>query len=260
MKNLAPRPLLAMGIILSMSLGLFQGRAALADERTEANQLVEKAQLTLHNVTCDDNMGALRALMPKAEGVLIAPELLKGAFVFGASGGNAVLLVRDKASGTWSEPAFYTIAGGSIGWQVGGQSSEVIFLAMTDRGVKSFLNNSFKLGGDLAVAAGPVGMGASAATANLSADILSFSRAKGLYGGISVDGAVVAVRDSLNRAYYGKEMSTTDILIKQAAMNPQGATLAKAVEDSASGDPNKHNCTVTPSRADEAQDDRVSGL
>lgn len=144
--------------------------------------------------------------------------------------------------------------------QIGGQSSEVVLLAMTDRGVKSFLENSFKIGGDVGVAAGPVGMGASAATANLSADILSFSRSKGLYGGLSVDGAVVAVRDSLNNAYYGKETSTVDILVKNSAVNPHSNALARAVARSASDDPSKDKCPVTPTQADEGRGDRVSGL
>jgi lipid-binding SYLF domain-containing protein len=225
----------AMAVLLSMSLVLFQGLTASANDKLESTQLVEKAQLTLQSFMCDDNMGAFRDLIQKAQGVMIVPGLLKGAFIVGASGGNGVLLVRDKDKGNWSEPAFYTIGGASIGLQIGGQSSEVILLAMTDRGVRSFLGNSFKLGGDAGVAAGPVGMGASAATANLSADILSFSRSKGLYGGISLDGAVVAVRDGLNHAYYGKTVSPAEILISRAAVNPHAAMLAESVSRSASG-------------------------
>jgi lipid-binding SYLF domain-containing protein len=184
---------------------------------------------------CDDNMGAFRDLLKKADGVLIAPEVLKGAFVIGASGGSAVFLVRDKKdTERWSEPAFYTMGGLSIGLQIGGQASEVILLAMTDRGVRSLLGDSVKLGADVGVAAGPMGIGASAATANLSADILSFSRSKGLYGGVSLDGAVVAVRGSLNNAFYGKEVSPTDILIRHTVTNQQAEGLAKAVARSTS--------------------------
>jgi lipid-binding SYLF domain-containing protein len=174
-------------------------------------------------------MGVFRDLLPKAEGVLIVPSLLKGAFIIGASGGSGVLVTRDPNSGRWSEPAFYTLGGASIGLQLGGQSSEVVLLAMTERGVTSLLQTSAKLGGDIGVAVGPVGMGASAATANLSADILSFSRSKGLYGGLSLDGAVVAVRDSLNRAYYGKTVSPTDILVRHTVSHPEGMALADTV-------------------------------
>jgi lipid-binding SYLF domain-containing protein len=101
---------------------------------------------------------------------------------------------------------------------------------MTDRGVKALLSNSVKLGADVGIAAGPIGAGASAATANLSADILSFSRAKGLYGGISLEGAVVAVRDVWNEAYYGKKIDPIGVLIVQEATNPHASSLIQIVE------------------------------
>jgi len=225
----------AIAVLLTMSMFLFQGRAVAASDALQSKQLVEKAQLTLQNFMCDENMTAFRDLIKKAHAVLIVPSLLKGAFIVGASGGSGVLLVRDTEKGSWSDPAFYTLGGASFGLQIGGQSSEVILLAMTDRGERSFLGNSFKLGADAGIAAGPVGMGASAATANLSADILSFSRSKGLYGGISLDGAVVAVRNSLNRAYYGKEVSPAEILVSRAVTNPKAATLTELVSKSANG-------------------------
>jgi lipid-binding SYLF domain-containing protein len=100
---------------------------------------------------------------------------------------------------------------------------------MTERGVTAFLDNSFKLGANAGVAAGPIGAGASAASANLSADILSFSRSKGLYGGISLDGAVVAVRDSWNDAYYGKIVRPVDILVSRTVTNPEASGLINAV-------------------------------
>ena len=136
----------------------------------------------------------------------------------------------DEKAGLWSGPAFYTVGGASFGLQIGGEASEVILLAMTQRGVSSFLSNSLKLGADVGLAAGPIGAGASAASANLSADILSFSRSKGLYGGISLDGAVVATRGDWNDTYYGKRVNATDILIRRAVTNPDSEKLIKAVE------------------------------
>ena len=144
--------------------------------------------------------------------------------------------------------------------QIGGESSEVILLAMTDRGVKSFLANSFKIGGDAGVAAGPVGIGASAASANLSADILSFARSKGLYAGVTLDGAVVAVREGLNDAYYGKGTSTADILIKHSVKDPRGDTLTRSVASASGGGANKDKCPVVPSQVNEEKGYRVSGL
>ncbi len=221
-------------MLITVALVVSQAVPAFADDKQEAVQLVEKARLTLNSFMNDSNMGAFRDLLKKAQGVLIAPELLKGAFIVGASGGNAVLLVRDKNTGQWSGPAFYTIGGASFGLQIGGQASEVILLAMTDRGVTSFLGNSLKLGADVGVAAGPFGVGAAAATANLSADILSFSRSKGLYGGVALDGAVVAVRGALNDAYYGKkQVSPTDILVRHEVRNPQAMSLIEDLSKSA---------------------------
>ncbi len=197
----------------------------------EADQLVEKARIAFDSMVADPNMDALLSLLKKAKGVFICPELLKGAFVVGASGGSGVFLVRGEK--TWYGPAFYTIGGASFGLQIGGQASEVVLAVMTDRGVTSLLATSAKLGVDAGIAVGPVGVGASAASANLSADIISFSKAKGLYGGVSLDGAVVAVRDSLNDAYYGKRVSPTDIFIKHEAKNPQASGLIQAVEKTA---------------------------
>ncbi len=230
-KNSKRMRLLWLFSVLILSLALFPGpaAAATASDRQEANQLVEKARLTLEGFMSDNNMGAFRDLLRKADGVMIAPQLLKGAFIVGASGGNAVFLVRDKKTGQWTQPAFYTIGGASFGLQIGGQASEVILLVMTDRGVSSLMGNSIKLGGDVGVAAGPVGIGAAAATANLSADILSFSRSKGLYGGVSLEGAVVAVRSGLNGAYYGRRASPADILVLHDVKNRQAMGLIQDV-------------------------------
>jgi lipid-binding SYLF domain-containing protein len=186
--------------------------------------------MTFTNFMNDEHMSAFRDLLKDAKAVVIAPEFLKGAFVVGASGGNAVALVRDAKTGGWSESSFYTIGGASIGLQIGGQASEMILLAMTERGVSALMGNSFKLGADAGVAAGPVGIGAQAATANLSADILSFSRSKGLYGGISLDGTVVAVRDRLNEAYYGKKVTPTGIFVRHDVRSPQTACLIEGLK------------------------------
>jgi lipid-binding SYLF domain-containing protein len=209
-----------------------------AGEIEEARQLVEKSKLTFENFAADVNLGDLPDLLKKAKGILIVPQLLKGAFIIGASGGSGVLVVRDEKTGAWYGPAFYMIGGASFGLQIGGQASETILLAMTQRGVSSFLSNSFKLGADVGIAAGPVGVGASAATANLSADIISYSRSKGLYGGISLDGALVATRDEWNEVYYqgnttdpgrARKVTTRDVLIRHSVTNPEAQGLLDAV-------------------------------
>jgi SH3 domain-containing YSC84-like protein 1 len=216
-------------LVLTLAFVFAMGQPSAADDLLEAKQLVEKAQLTIESFVADTNIQAIRDLMRDAKGVFIAPQVLKGAFIVGASGGSGVFLARADSTQKWSGPAFYTIGSVSFGLQIGGEASEIVLLAMTERGVSAMLGSNVKLGADASVAAGPVGAGASAATVALSADIISFARAKGLFGGISVDGAVIAVRGDWNSAYYGKSVEPADILVRRTVSNPQSANLIAAV-------------------------------
>ena len=153
----------------------------------------------------------------------------------GASGGSGVLVVHDEKTGKWNGPAFYTLGAASFGLQIGAEASEVAVLALTERGVTAMLQPSVKLGADASVAAGPVGGGAQASTANISADILTFTRSKGLYGGVSLEGAVVATRDGLNEAFYGKkDLKPADILVRRTVTNPAATPLLADVRKLAS--------------------------
>lgn len=222
---------LALGGLL---LGL--GSSVWADDAQDATHLVDKARLTFEAFIADDDMGpALRSLVKGAKGVLIYPQILRGAFIVGASGGSGVFLAKDDKADAWGGPAFYTIGQASFGFQAGGDASEVVLVALTERGVMAMLANSAKLGANASVAVGPVGAGAEASTANISADIIAYSRAKGLYAGVSLDGAMVATRDALNHAYYGKEVTPIDILITRTVTNPQAAGLIDAVSKVARG-------------------------
>ena len=215
-------------LILPLGMSKFITPCLAADDVLEAKKLVEVSKLTLESFMADQNYPDFHKLIKNAKGVFISPEMIKGAFVLGVSGGTGVFLAKDE-SGSWNGPAFYTIGGASIGLQAGGQASEVVLLIMTNRGVASLMANSVKLGADLGVAVGPVGAGASAGTANLSADIISYTRSKGLYGGFSLEGAVVAVRDSLNDAYYNQKVQPIDILVRKTVANPQAKGLIDEV-------------------------------
>lgn len=208
---------------------------AYGDDNVQARQLVEKARMTLESFAASSEMGGFRSLLKDARGIYISPQVLRGAFILGASGGSGVFLVRDKKKGDWAGPAFYTIGEASFGFQIGGDASEVIFLAMTERGVTALLSSSVKLGADVGVAVGPVGVGADASTANLSVDIITFSRSKGLYGGVSLEGAIVGVRDGLNKAYYGKSVTPTDILISRTVKNDQAIPLRSKLSKMSGG-------------------------
>jgi lipid-binding SYLF domain-containing protein len=211
-------------------------RPAFADDAKDAQQLVDKARLTLEAFVADKEMGpALKELLKKAKGVLIYPQVLRGAFIVGASGGSGTFVTQDPKTKKWGGPAFYTIGEASFGLQAGGDASEVVLVVLSEKGLTSLLSTSAKLGADVGVALGPVGAGAEAATANLSADIVSYSRAKGLYAGMSVEGAVVGVRGALNKAYYGKEVSPTDILVRRSVSNKNAAGLLGAVSKATAG-------------------------
>jgi lipid-binding SYLF domain-containing protein len=226
----------AATIALVFAMGIMIARPAAADDAQDARQLVEKARLTFESFIADPNLGEnLRGLVQKARAVLIYPQVLRGAFIFGVSGGSGVLLVQDATSRKWGGPAFYTIGEASFGLQAGADASEVVLVALTDRGVSALLSTSTKLGANASIALGPVGAGMTGATANISADIVSYSRNKGLYAGLSLEGAIVAVRESLNTAYYGKPVTPTQILVQREVSNPQAAGLIEAVVKVAGG-------------------------
>jgi lipid-binding SYLF domain-containing protein len=201
-----------------------------ADDKMAAEQLVTRAKLVVESFTADEKMRSLRDNAKKAKAMFVVPEALRAAFIIGGQGGSGVLVARDAKTKRWLGPTFHTLGGASFGFQAGADAAEVVALAMTERGLTKLLSPTVTLGGDASVALGPVSAGAGAATAGLSADILVYSRSKGLYGGFSAEGAVVSVRDSLNKAYYGKEVSPSDVLVRGTPRNPKGEPLLKAVD------------------------------
>ncbi len=156
-------------ILLVAALLSLSAAPARAADSAEAEELVNKARLSFESLVVDPNMTWLRDHVKDAKGILIVPQLLKAAFFFGGSGGSGVFLARDEKTGDWSDPAFYTLGSGSFGLQFGAEASEVVLLAMTQRGVKAMLDSNFKLGADASIAVGPVGGGVEGATASISA-------------------------------------------------------------------------------------------
>ena len=222
-------------VLLVAALFSMSAPPARAADSAEAEELVNKARLSFESLVRDPNMTWLRDHVKDAKGILIVPQLFKAAIFLGGSGGSGVFLARDEKTGDWSDPAFYTLGSGSFGLQFGAEASEVVLLAMTQRGVKAMLDRSFQLGADASIAVGPVGGRVEGATANLSADILSFARSKGAFVGVSLEGAVVATRDELNSAYYGKEVQALDILVKRDVHNNHAAALRATVGKATSG-------------------------
>jgi lipid-binding SYLF domain-containing protein len=216
-------------IALIAALFIFGGPVSIAMGATEQQVLVDQSQITLKDFVSDPNMEWLVNNVHTAKAVLIVPSMIKGGFFLGGSGGRGVLLVRDEKTGKWYGPGFYSLGAVSFGLQFGGQKAEVIMLVMTQKGLESLYTSSFKLGGDVAVAAGPVGAGASAKAAGFKADYLSYTRAKGAFLGFSLEGAIVKINDEWNQAYYGGEARPTDIFVTRGVNNPKAAELQAAV-------------------------------
>ncbi len=202
--------------------------AARADELED---LVTDARATVTAFASDPNMDWFRDNVSDAQGLLIIPRLRKGGFIFGGAGGSGVLLARDPKTGDWSYPAFYTMGSISVGAQIGGATSQVILMIMTQQGMDSMLATSVKVGADVDAAAGPVGVGTKAATA----DILAFSRSQGLFAGANVEGAILASRASWNEAYYGRPARPIEILVDRVVHHPQADLLREAIASLAGG-------------------------
>ena len=191
-----------------------------AEARTDGQQrVVERARLALDAFLDDPNFEQMRVYVQNAYAVLIVPELLKGGLLFGAEYGIGVLLVRDPQSGAWGPPAFYTLYGGSVGLQVGGQSSDVVFTIMNQGAVDKLLDHGIKLGADAGVAAGRLGVSIGAATTtHLGEDIYVFAKSKGLFGGFWLDGTYLTANDAWNRAYYGRPVDPRQIVREPTVM------------------------------------------
>lgn len=184
-----------------------------------ASQASKSAQV-LNEIMATPDKGIPRDLLDKAECVLVFPKVVKGGFILGAQAGRGVASCR-LASG-WSAPAFFEIKGGSVGLQIGGQATDFVLLIMNESGMKSLLSDKFELGGEGSVAAGPVGRTASASTdVKLDAQILSYSRSKGLFGGISLKGSVISPEKSDMEGTYGKGIKAATILAADKARAPQ---------------------------------------
>lgn len=204
-----------------------------AEKAEDAQSLVDRALVAFNGFMRDPNYTWLHTRLDDARGVLIFPQVLRGGFILGGSGGSGVFLIK-QAGGGWSDPAFYTIGSVSLGLQIGAQAAEVVMLAMTQRAVDSLLTSSLKLGGDVSIAAGPYGRGAAR---DVTADFVSFSKAKGAYAGLNLEGSVVKVRNSLNAAYYGRGAGPVDILVRQGVTNPGADQLQIALSQATGAGP-----------------------
>lgn len=200
--------------------------AAPARAQLREDVTVDTAVAVMVEMTQIPEDGIPPALLRGAQGIAIIPNVIKAGFVFGGRFGRGVVLVRDAATGAWSHPVFLTVGGGSVGAQIGAQATDLILIFRNRRGVDSFLMNrgKFTLGADAGVAAGPLGRQYEAGTdAKLAAEIYSYSRSRGLFAGVSLEGAVLALDWKANVAYYGEVMGPAEILNRPELPAPPSA-------------------------------------
>lgn len=220
-----------LGSLAALATALALGACASApvDPEAEAGRIVEQAHRTFSRFVADPDMKDFRAVLAKAKGVLIVPERNKGGFIFGGAGGVGVLVAHDAKRGDWTAPAFYGIGSASFGLQVGGSRSEVILLVMTQKALDALLVTKTKLGGEVSVAAGPVGVG----SGDVGADMVSFARSRGLYAGISLEGSVIKPSDERNEAFYGRRLSPLDILVRREVAPGRALALVEEITGAA---------------------------
>jgi lipid-binding SYLF domain-containing protein len=224
------RGLFIVSGLIIMALLFMNISTVFAADEVEAQGIVDKSRVTFSGFMRDKNYTWLHQNLKHARGILIYPQILKAGFFLGGSGGTGVLLVKDKTSGTWSQPAFYTMGSVTFGFQAGGEAAEVVMLVMSQKAIDSLYASSVKLGGDTSIALGPVGAGA---TGNVTADFISFAKSKGLYAGLNLQGSALAVRDKLNQAYYHKAVSPIGIIVEKKVSNKGSSRLRSAVEKAA---------------------------
>ncbi|HEY4742362.1 MAG: lipid-binding SYLF domain-containing protein [Candidatus Acidiferrales bacterium] len=198
-----------------------------ADDTSKWNDRIENAGVVMKEIlNVPDDIP--QNLLDKAECVIVYPSVLKAAFGVGASYGRGVMTCRggENFHGPWGAPSMMALEGGSIGFQLGAQATDFVLLVMNDRGASSILSSKVKLGGDASAAAGPKGRDAEAATdVTLRAEVLTYSRARGLFAGISLEGSTVRPDNDGNEAVYGKKFEARDIVLKGAVAPPASAKI-----------------------------------
>jgi SH3 domain-containing YSC84-like protein 1 len=184
-----------------------------ARDLSDVQELIDESRLTFARFAEHPDMGWLRRYAKDAQGIFIAPSLVRIGYFFGAANGKGVLLVRDEQTGQWSDPAFRTVVAGGVGLQIGIARAEVVALVMTKRGVESLVRTRFFLGPGFTVAVGPIGRAASGATTpTLAVDVISFAKVQGGFAGVKLDGTVVYSDEQAHALYYGSGVRSEDIL------------------------------------------------
>ena len=173
-------------------------------------------------------------MLRRAKGALICPRIFKAGFILGGQGGDCVLVGRGPEG--WTPPAFYAVGSGSFGLQIGVQDSELVFLILTERGLRAVLDSQFKIGADAGIAVATIGAGLEGdTTAALRADIVAFAKSRGLFAGVSLQGSIISSRSEWNQIYYGQPLAASQIVLQGMGSNPGAAPLRETLARYAGG-------------------------
>jgi len=228
--------LTALASALALTFFVWAPRSVAADKDEKETDRIHNAALVLKEILdIPDNIP--QDLVDKARCMVVIPSVMKAAFIVGGSYGRGVMVCRtgQDFTGPWGAPVMMALEAGSVGFQIGGQATDFVILIMNNRGVDSLLHNKVKLGADASVAAGPKGRDAQAAVdAAFRAEMLSYSRARGVFAGVSLEGATLRPDNDANRRLYGKDVSASEIVTESRVPSPEAARELDAVLEKAS--------------------------
>ena len=224
------RSTFVLGALALIAGSVLPAAGSVAQVTEKPQTLVDRSAAVVAELKAEKHYADFAPYMQSAKAVLIVPQLLKAGFIVGGEFGDGVMLTR-TTDGGWSAPAFYSMAGGSIGLQAGAESKRVLIAIMTEKGVNALLTDQFKFGADASISVGEVGGGASASSVGSldKADMVAFSRSKGLFGGGALDGTLIRPVPEKNAAYYGAGTTTRDILISRTVTASGAAGLKAAL-------------------------------
>jgi len=219
-----------ISLLLISLLGLIGTYAFAGSDREETVERMQKSVDVLQSIMATPDKGIPEEVLSGAKCIVVVPNLIKGGFIVGAKHGRGVATCRTSEG--WSAPAFVSVGGGSWGLQIGVEGIDLVMLVMNDHGLQHLLSSKFELTGESSVAAGPVGRHASAGTDwTLNTEVLTYSRSKGVFAGLSLEGAVVEQDNDSTRAIYGKHMILRNILSGNAATPHSADAFVKAVSE-----------------------------
>lgn len=217
-----------MMIAAAACMLLVGATSAMALNKFETDLKVQESVVIVKKMMSSPDAAAARFLLKKAEGVIIVPDMVRAGLVVGAQYGHGILLQRTK-DGSFSAPVFLVMGGASAGFQLGAQVTEVMMLVMNDKGIKAVLKGKAKFGVDAAATAGPWGRTASASSAGVKADIYSYSRSQGFYGGATIDGTGMEIDQKSTKAFYGKSYPAKQILAGEVPPTQDAKNLIKTL-------------------------------